>query len=68
RSWADCIRTIATGWVLVGDSVQDELDQAIFDALYAASDSPSVSDRLLEALAPPPWSILEPVDVWRGAW
>ena len=68
RNWADCIRTIATGWVLVGDSVQESLDQAIFDALYAASDSPSVSDRLLEALTPPPWRILEPVDVWRGAW
>ncbi|MHC4784669.1 MAG: hypothetical protein ACYTE6_01775 [Planctomycetota bacterium] len=68
RSWADCIRTIATGWVLVGDSDKEALDQAIFDALYAASDSPSVSDRLLEALTPPPWSILEPVDVWRGAW
>jgi hypothetical protein len=68
RSWDDCIQTIATGWVLVGDSVQESLDQAIFDALYAASDSPSVSDRVLEALTPPRWSILEPVDLWRGAW
>jgi hypothetical protein len=68
RNWSDAIDTIATGWVLVGDSVRESLDQAIFDALYAASDSPSVSDRLLEALTPPPWRILEPADVWRGAW
>jgi hypothetical protein len=68
RSWADCMQTIATGWVLIGDSVQESLGQAIFDALYAASDSPSVSDRLLEALIPPPWRVLEPIDVWRGAW
>jgi hypothetical protein len=68
RNWSDAVETIATGWVLVGDSVRDSIDQAIFDALYAASDSPSISDRLLAALTPPPWRSLEPADVWRGAW
>ena len=68
RSWEECVRIIGTGWVLIDDSVQAELEQAIFEVLYAASASPSVADRLLGALAPPTGRLSAPVDVWRGAW
>ncbi len=68
RAWHDTLDTISRGWVLTDDHLLDELARGIFEGLYAASDKPSVTDRMLESLAPPKGRSLEPVDIWRGAW
>ncbi len=68
REWAACIRTAGIGWVLISDSTADAIEKAIFETLYAASDSPTVTDTLLAELIPPSGRFSEPVDVWRGAW
>lgn len=69
RQWEACMQTAGTGWVLISETQRFAIELAIFEALYAASDTPSVTDKLLEALIPPPAARLtEPTDVWRGAW
>jgi len=68
EDWDTAVGTVATGWVLVDRPVLDGIGAAIFEALYAASDQPSVTDRLLAGLTPPSSRTLEPEDIWRGAW
>ncbi len=68
RGWAVSLETAATGWVLVDQRLLEHIGDAILEGLYAASDSPSVTDRLLLSLTPPSRRFDETVDVWRGAW
>ncbi len=68
RAWEEDLRTVATGWVLLDEGLLDEIHRSIAEALFAASDSPTVTDRLLLSLVPPTGRRLEPVDLWRGAW
>ncbi|MHC4414547.1 MAG: hypothetical protein ACYS0G_04615 [Planctomycetota bacterium] len=68
RHWDTFVREAAAGWVLIDEDTRDAIERAIFGALYAASDAPSVADRLLAALTPPADHLAEPIDVWRGAW
>jgi hypothetical protein len=39
----------------------------MFEALREAGDTPSLSDRLLQTLMPPP-TLSQPMDLWRGCW
>ncbi len=68
RGWDVSMQTAATGWVLVDQRLLEQIGDAILEGLYAASDSPSVTDRLLLSVTPPSRRLDEPVDVWRGAW
>ena len=68
RGWEVSLETAATGWVLVDQRLLEQICDAILEGLYAASDSPSVTDRLLLSLTPPSRRLDETVDVWRGAW
>jgi len=68
RGWDVSLETAATGWVLVDQRLLEHIGDAILEGLYAASDSPSVTDRLLQSLTPPSRRLDETVDVWRGAW
>jgi len=68
RGWDVSLETAATGWVLVDQRLLEHISEAILEGLYAASDSPSVTDRLLLSLTPPSRRLDEAVDVWRGAW
>ena len=68
RGWDVSLETVASGWVLVDDRLLGDINLAILEGLYAASDAPSVTDRLLAALTPPAGRLDGTVDVWRGAW
>ncbi len=68
HGWDVSLEIAATGWVLVDTRLLEHIGEAIFEGLYAASDSPSVTDRLLLSLTPPTRRLDETVDVWRGAW
>ena len=68
RAWDDFMRTVGIGWAMIDDDTRAAIDRAIFEALYEASDSPSVADRLLRALMPPSGRLADPNDLWRGAW
>ena len=68
RGWDASMETAATGWVLVDQRLLEQIGDAILEGLYAASDSPSVTDRLLLSVTPPSRRLDETVDVWRGAW
>ena len=68
HGWDVTLETVATGWVLVDQRLLEQISDAILECLYAASDSPSVTDRLLQSLTPPSRRLDETVDVWRGAW
>lgn len=68
RGWDACMKTAGTGWVLIDVRTRAQIEDAIFEALYAASDSPSVADRLLATLRPPSEHLADPIDTWRGAW
>ncbi len=68
HGWDVSLETAATGWVLVDQRLLEHISDAILEGLYAASDSPSVTDRLLLSLTPPSRRLDETVDVWRGAW
>ncbi|MCI0674270.1 MAG: hypothetical protein L0Y42_00665, partial [Phycisphaerales bacterium] len=67
RQWDFAINTIATGWALAPESTLNEVDKAIAESLRAAADTPSITDRLLNAFIPPK-TVGEPLDVWRGSW
>lgn len=62
------IETVAAGWILIDDTTRDALVRAIFEVLYAAGDSPSVTDRLLATMAPSTGPPTDPVEIWRGMW
>ncbi len=62
------IETVAAGWILIDDATRDALVRAIFEVLYAAGDSPSVTDRLLATMAPSTGPPSDPVEIWRGMW
>ena len=68
RAWHVAIETVATGWVLVDERLLLEINGAIVETLFAASDAPSVTDRLLASLIPLTGRFEEAVEVWRGAW
>jgi hypothetical protein len=68
RNWEVSIETIATGWVLADESTRAAIDRAITDVLFELADKPSVGDRLLQSLLPPTGRLIDPADVWRGAW
>jgi hypothetical protein len=68
RGWDVSLETVATGWVLVDQRLLEQIGEVILEGLYAASDSPSVTDRLLLTLTPPSRRFDDTVDVWRGAW
>ena len=68
RGWDACVETAGTGWVLIDVRTRARIEDAIFEALYAASDSPSIADRLLATLRPPSERLSDPIDIWRGAW
>ena len=62
------IETVAAGWILIDDATRDALVRGIFEVLYAAGDSPSVTDRLLATMAPSTGPPTDPVEIWRGMW
>ena len=68
RGWDVSVEMVATGWVLVDDRLLGDISLAILEGLYAASDAPSVTDRLLASLMPRAGGLDETVEVWRGAW
>lgn len=68
RSWDDIVNIASTGWLLADDLVRRQIEQAVIDVLFAANDTPSVADRLLDPLRPSSHGAAEPLDVWRGAW
>ena len=68
RDWEYHINLIATGWVLANASTRSAVEKSLLKVLYAASDRPSLCDRLLHALTPLSGKIPEPIDIWRGTW
>ncbi|MCH8259922.1 MAG: hypothetical protein IIC46_06920 [Planctomycetes bacterium] len=62
------IETVAAGWMFIDDATRDALVRAIFEVLYAAGDSPSVTDRLLATLTASTGAPTDPVEIWRGMW
>ena len=62
------IETVAAGWILIDDATRDALVRAIFEVLYAAGDSPSVTDRLLATMSVSAGAPNDPVEIWRGMW
>lgn len=68
RDWEYHINLIATGWVLADASTRSAVEKSLLEVLYAASDRPSLCDRLLHALTPLSGKMPEPIDIWRGTW
>lgn len=68
RNWDESIGTAASGWLLSDEATRESIRRTMFDALFAASQQPTVSDRLLSRLTPPSGRLAEPIDVVRGAW
>ncbi|NNF43968.1 MAG: hypothetical protein HKN62_13175, partial [Phycisphaerales bacterium] len=68
RQWTAAVETAAAGWVLADQSTRRAIDRAVRSVLHEVVDAPSAGDRLLDELTPPRDRLLEPVDVWKGAW
>jgi hypothetical protein len=68
RAFAAAADTVATAWGFVERRLLQEIDEAVLDAVYAASGSPSMSDRILSALAPSTGRLTDPAALWRGSW
>ena len=68
RDWEALVEILSTGWVLADKGARRAADRALLEVLHAASDSPSVGDRLLDRLTPLSGRVAEPLDLWRGAW
>jgi len=66
--WSDAIDGLSTGWVLTGPSQMHDHQRRVLRVLAETSGRPDVARRLMQQLVPPPLSILEPIDLWRGAW
>ncbi len=67
RSWEESINEISKAWVLLDSQSHEAALAAVVDTIFAASHTPSITDRLLESLNPPR-TLMQPLDVWRGAW
>lgn len=67
RYWSVAIERIAIGWLLLDGSTRERVEGAVLDVLFAAADKPTVTDRLLRELMPRSGRLLQPLDIWRGA-
>ena len=68
RDWDAFLEQASIAWPLMDEPTTAAVRRAIIDTLISASDSPSVSDRLLSNFVAPAAPLTEPLDVWRGAW
>ncbi len=68
RNWAVSVETIARGWLLADQATCASIRSTIFDALFAASRQPSISDDLLGEFMPPSGNLADPIDVVRGTY
>jgi hypothetical protein len=68
QQWASAIDTLSTGWVLTDASTRAQVQETIAEVMFAASDTPSVTERFANRLNPPSMRFSEPIDIWRGAW
>jgi len=68
RDWEYAVNTASIGWVLADQSTRYALKRGAEEVMFAASDMPQVSDRLLIQLNPPELRRLDTLDLWRGSW
>jgi hypothetical protein len=78
QEWNEWIEIMARGWVLLDRSSRAAADRGMIAALDAAAPTPTLSDRMLLAFAPPGYldrrisdgrlRLSRPIDVVRGAW
>lgn len=67
RLWEAEIDSIAIGWQLADGSTRRQVEAKLVEALRAAGDRSTVSDRLLNSFVPST-TLAAPLDIWRGAW
>lgn len=68
RSWTLAIDRFAKAWLLLDASTQQRMDDAVLEVLHAASHTPTVANKLLEAFMPQTSRLLTPLDIWQGVY